>query len=156
MADNVSALLKQLSSASQSLTEASNILTEQIKEIEKALASYNLGVQVSTVLRHLSTEVDIGTHVVSCDQVDSFGYFKHNGKWGLFVTTYTDGLDDEKTWPLHDAPRELRILAVDSIPALLEKMVAGATTLAAEVTTKAEFAKSLANSLRQSPRKAGA
>jgi hypothetical protein len=147
---NVSALLKQLSSASQTLSEASNKLTEQIKEIEASLASYNLGVVAWVELRNTTEEVDPSVPYVH--RIDSLGYSKENGKWGLYVSSSVEEFEDYESWLLRDAPRELRLLAVDAIPKLLEAMVAKAKELTTEVNSKVDRAKTLAHSLRNKPR----
>jgi hypothetical protein len=148
---NASALLKQLSSASRTLSEASNKLTEQIKEIESSLASHNLGVFAWVELRR--TREEIAPSVPYVYRVDSLGYAKKNGKWGLYVSSAIDEVEDYESWLLRDAPRELRILAVDAIPKLLEKMVVEAKELTVEVTSKIDRAKTLAQSLRNKPKK---
>jgi hypothetical protein len=148
---NVSALLKQLSSASLTLSEASNKLTEQIKEIEVSLASYNLGVVTWVELRRTREEIDPSVAYVY--RVDSLGYSKKNGKWGLYVTSSIEEVEHYESWLLRDAPRDLRILAVDAIPKLLEAMVAKAKELATEVASKTDRARVLANSLRSKPKK---
>jgi hypothetical protein len=148
---NVSALLKQLSSASRTLSEASNKLTEQIKEIEVSLASHNLGVVAWVELRRTREEID--PSVARVDRIDSLGYSKKNGKWGLYVSSSIEEVEHYELWLLRDAPRDLRILAVDAIPRLLEAMVVKARALASEVTSKTDRAKSLAHSLRNKPKK---
>jgi hypothetical protein len=148
---NVSALLKQLSSASQTLSEASNKLTEQIKEIEANLASYNLGVVAWVELRRTPEEIAPNTPYVY--RVDRLGYSKKNGKWALYASSAIDEIEHFESWLLRDAPRELRLLAVDAIPNLLEAMVIKAKELTADVTSKTDRAKSLAHSLRNKPKK---
>jgi hypothetical protein len=154
---NVSALLKQLSSASQTLSEASNKLTEQIKEIENSLASFNLGVVAWVKLRRTPEEVEGDDGTKYCfERIDSLGYTKKNGKWGLCVSSVIDEFpDDFEWWLLRDAPRGLRIVAVDGIPKLLEEMVNKAKQLTTEVQSKTDQAKSIAHLLRSKPKKAG-
>lgn len=144
---NVSALLKQLSSASRTLGEASNKLTEQIKEIEAALATHNLGVIAWVELRRRLEEIDPSVQPVY--RIERLGYSKKQDKWGLYVSAAIEEVEYYESWLLRDAPRELRILAVDAIPKLLEEMVTKAKELTAEVTSKTERAKALAQSLRK-------
>ncbi len=154
---NVSPLLKQLSSASQTLSEASNKLTEQIKEIENSLASFNLGVVAWVKLRSTLEEAEAkdGTKY-RLNRVDSLGYTKKNEKRALCVSSQLEEFEDDfEWWLLRDAPRALRILAVDGIPNLLEEMVNRAKELTAEVKSKTGQAKSLAHSLRNKQKKAG-
>lgn len=148
---DVSSLLKQLSSASQTLSQASNQLTEQIKEIETSLASYNLGVDAWVELRHTQEVIIENTQPV--DRIERLGYSKENGKWGLYASSEIEEIEHFERWLLRDAPRELRILAVDAIPQLLEKMVTNAKELTTEVISKTDRAKSIAQSLRNKPKK---
>lgn len=154
---NVSALLKQLSSASQTLSEASNKLTEQIKEIENSLAAFNLGIVAWVELRRTSEEAEAkdGTKY-RLQRIERLGYSKKNGKWGLCASSGIEEFEDDfEWWLLRDAPRGLRILAVDGIPKLLEEMVNRAKKLTIEVNSKTDQAKALAHSLRAKPKKAG-
>jgi len=148
---NVSALLKQLASASETLNQASNKLTEQIKEIEASLASYNLGVIAWVELRR--TPEEVAENYPTVDRIESLGYSKKNGKWGLFVYSEIEEFEHLEEWLLRDAPRELRILAVDAIPQLLETMVTKAKVLTSEVISKTDRAKSIAHSLRNKQKK---
>lgn len=150
---NVSALLKQLSAASQHLNEASNKLTEQIKEIENSLASHNLGVIAWIELRRVREHVDDQSQDVY--RIESLGYSKKNGKWGLYVSSEIQEFEYCEVWLLRDAPRDLRILAVDAFPKLLEQMVRRAKELATEVANKTDRAKALAHSLRNKPKRGG-
>jgi len=148
---NLSALLKQLSSASQTLNEASNKLTEQIKEIENALASHNLGVIAWVELRRLREPV--GKEYADVERIESLGYSKINGKWGIYVSSRIDEFEIFESWLLRDAPRDLRILAVDAIPKLLEEMIKRAKEVTTQVLSKTDTAKALAHSLRTKPKK---
>jgi len=148
---SVSALLKQLSSASATLSEASSKLTEQIKEIETALGAFNLGVIAWVEIRRTAEEIDAQHEPV--DRIERLGYTKQHGKWGLFVSSEIEEFEHFELWLLRDAPRDLRILAVDAIPRLLEEIVSRAKKLTTEVISKTDKAKSLAHSLRTKKKK---
>jgi hypothetical protein len=155
MALGVSELLKQLSAASQTLNEASDSLTQEIKEIENSLGAFNLGVSTWVTCRSTPEEHDFGNgQVHQLNRVEMLGYGKHNGKWALLVSSGVEELGEEEPWLLRDAPREFRILAVDFIPELLEKIVSEAAMLATEVRGKADRTKSIAHSIRKQ-KKAG-
>lgn len=153
MALGVSSLLKQLSSASQTLNEASDELTQEIKQVESALGAFNLGVSAWVKFAGTDEEYDFGNGNVQLERVDMLGYAKRHGKWALLVWSGVEEISREETWLLRDAPRDLRVQAVDAIPALLEKIATEAATLADEVRSKASRTKSIAHSLRQ--KKAG-
>jgi hypothetical protein len=151
----VSALLHQLSTASQILNEASDSLTQEIKETETALGAFNLGVSSWVVCRSTPEIHDLGNgHVHDLVRLEMLGYAKHHGKWALLVSSGIEEVGNEETWLLRDAPRDLRILAVDYIPQLLEKIAEDAAMLAATVRDKAAKTQSVARSIRK-PNKAG-
>ncbi len=148
MSNNVSALLKKLSSVSQDLNEASNQLSEQIKSIEAALASQKLGVRAWVELRRTSErEKASDGRIYEITRVDSLGYDKHQGRWGLLVHSWIEEFvdpDDSDVSLLRDAPRELRMAAVDALPKLIQQIGEEALKLAKDVARKAEQAKSIA------------
>lgn len=153
MASSVSAaLLKQLSSASQNLNSISDQFNEQIKTIEDAVGSYNLGVSAwahACKVQEESWSDDGACYKFTRDI--SVGYEKENGKWCLMVASWISDFEHSEKWILRDAPRERRMQALDGIPALLEKLIAEATKLASEVAAKTAQARALAESIK--PRK---
>jgi hypothetical protein len=149
MASSVSAgLLKQLSAASQSINEATDQFNQQIKTIEDALASYNLGVSgwasVCTLSEKLHSE---SGDVWEVTRQLAIGYEKQNGKWCLMLSSWIIESEDHTKWVLRDAPREFRLLAIDGIPALLEKLIEESNKLAKDVAGRINRAKSLADSI---------
>lgn len=148
MSNNVSALLKQLSTVSQDLNEASNQLSEQIKSIEAALASQKLGVRAWVEMRRTTeSEKASDGRIYGLTRVDSLGYDKYQGKWGLLVASWIEEVgepDDSDVSLLRDAPRELRMAAVDAFPKLIQQIADEASKLARDVARKAEQAKNIA------------
>jgi len=150
MALGVSPLLKQLSAASQTLNEASDTLTQEIKEVEQAIGAFNLGVSTWVKFRETPEEHDFGNgNIREFDRVDMLGYDKHHGRWALIVYSGVEELNQEETWLLRDSPRDLRVLAVDAIPELVEKLANEAIALAEKVKSKADRTKAIAHSIRK-------
>jgi hypothetical protein len=154
MASSVSAdLLKQLSVASEALNNVTDVFNEQIKVIEEALASYNLGVTAWA----LACSVDEtqynedGIPIGGFTREISVGYEKYQGKWCLMAASWIPDFEVRDEWVLRDAPRERRMQAIDGVPLLLEKLIAEAEKLAAEVSKKTTEARMLAASIK--PRK---
>jgi hypothetical protein len=75
------------------------------------------------------------------------GYGKHRGKWGLLVSYGWEDSDETEVIFLRDAPREVRIKAVDRIPGLLDALIQEMSALTQEASKKASEAKELAASL---------
>jgi hypothetical protein len=159
MASSVPAeLLKQLSSASEALNNVSDIFNEQIKVIEDALASYNIGVSAWVQAFVESYEdCDRDGRVMGIIETGyTVGYQKWAGRWSLMVASECDygrppDYPDRTEWVLRDAPRDIRLKAIDAIPKLIEALIAEANRLAAEVTKKTTEARMLAASIQ--PRK---
>ncbi len=147
-------LLKQLSTASEALNNVSDIFNGQIKVIEDALASYNVGVTAWVPAYSEEWEdCDPAGAVVGIVYTSySIGYQKSGGKWCLMVASECDygyGPDDRRTeWVLLDAPREVRMKAITAIPKLIEALIAEANRLAAEISKKTTEARMLATSIR--------
>ena len=145
------ATLKHLASLSRSLNEASDLLATQLGAVEGAIGELRLGVSAWVVInsqKEIHQESDGArlelTHTVQ------FGYGKHNGKWGLQITSWYDEFDDETTakrWFLREAPREMRLAAVDKLPELLQALAEEAAKLTEEAKSKAEQAKHIAAAL---------
>jgi hypothetical protein len=154
MASSVSAeLLKQLSSASDSLNSVSNQFNEQVNSIENSIAAYNLGVSAWVHVRTIDhEELDQAGNVVDIHAQDiSVGYDKWAGKWCLQVHSFYADSESLQEWTLKDAPREMRLNAIDGIPKLLEKLIAEATRLTQQIADKTAEARKLAQSIQ--PRK---
>ena len=153
MASSVTAeLLKQLSVASEALNNVSDVFNEQVKTIEEALASYNLGVTAWAPACSLdeADSADDGSHITFTREI-SVGYEKWQGKWCLKVHSWIPDFEISEEWVLRDAPRERRMQAIDGIPKLLEKLIEAAQKLTAEVSKKTTEARMLAASIK--PRK---
>ncbi len=118
------ASLKNLTSLSKSLNEASDTLSKQIARVEAALNDLKLGiwawVEVGRYTDDEAFRVDGKPELVT--RVERLGYGKHKGKWGLlYAVDYEEYPDPEigTVSFLRDAPRMEKIEAVDTIPALI-------------------------------------
>lgn len=154
MASGVSAeLLGRLSVASEGLNNVTEIFNGQIKVIEEALASYNLGVSAwAPSCRLLEKDIaDDGSPVELTRQI-SVGYDKRGGKWRLLISSFIVEVEQFQEWILLDAPRERRLQAIQGIPKLLENLIEEADKLTAEISKQTSQARMLAASIK--PRKA--
>src|SRR6476646_3208299 len=155
MASSVSAeLLKQLSVASEALNNVSDIFNEQIKIIEEAIASYNIGVSAWATAGLLEEEeyAPNGELMGVIARDISVGYDRQGGKWCLLASSLCPEREGRIEWTLRDAPRDVRMEAINSIPKLLERLIEEAQKLTADVTKKTSEARMLAASIK--PRKA--
>jgi hypothetical protein len=149
------ASLKNLTSLSKSLNEASDALSKQIARVEAALNDLKLGiwawVDIGRYTDDETFRVDGKPETVT--RVERLGYGKYKGKWGLLY-----GIDyDEYPGPefgaisfLRDAPRLEKIEAVDKIPALIKALESSAHEVTKRATDQAARVAEVAATLDRS------
>ncbi len=157
MADTVDAALKQLASVSNSLNQASDRLSSHLTEVEAAISAYKLGVGAWVEIQREKeiTDPDKDGRRYELTYVQLLGYGRYKGKWGLLVAGYCeetfDGEYHEECF-LRDAPRHVRLAAVEKFPDLLKALTKEAAQVAEEATKKAEKARQIAASLGKNTR----
>jgi hypothetical protein len=123
---------QELSEVAVALNSASDELTKAVSVLDEGLKKLNIGLTVWVDYLHRGIE----DWEYDDDQI---GYCKVNGKWGLALRRiWGDNRSDdhrmEGPWLFTDAPREMRLSSVDTIPALIERL----RTEASEAIKKAE------------------
>lgn len=94
-----------------SLAEASARINLATEEIAKSIATINL------CLSRLNIGVPVWCYLKPVnDDHDRIGYDKLYGRWGLCLSS------GDKEWHFNDAPRKLRLEAINSIPDLLASL----------------------------------
>lgn len=139
----VQASFQQLMAAANGLNTASDRLTKTISEIEAVLRPLNIG---------LHCWVKMGPGWSALDGSSGYyqlGYAKVNGKWGIALSECDDFRDEDETWAFNDAPRHLRLKAIDFIPLLLDALTKKATEATQEITEKTERAAHLVTALKE-------
>jgi hypothetical protein len=123
------------------LNAASDELASAIAPIDAALKKLNIGVTVWH--RYVGGDDPNGEYWAR-----RIGYTKLGGKWGVGLAAasgYVNDPDEDcEEWFFNDAPRWMRIEAVDHLPALLEAIVREVSKTAANLAKKTEQAKELA------------
>lgn len=142
--DRISASFKELADSAARLNSVSDELANAIRPIDAALKGLNLG--VSAWHAYVSSEDPNGEFWSR-----RIGYARVGRKWGLALSTvsgnYNHEVADQEEWLFNDAPRWMRIEAVDHLPDLLEILVTKANKTAASLQKKAEHARELADSI---------
>jgi hypothetical protein len=146
--ERVAASVKQLSLVSADLNQASNELGQAVSAIDAVLQTLNLG--ISTWFRYYSGTDGSGDYYYNRD----IGYAKHGNKWGVCLRStsgYYPSPEDEECeiWLFNDAPRWLRIEAVERIPDLLEALIQDTHEAARNVREKTSEANQLATAIAQ-------
>lgn len=151
MNGKVEASLKQLSSLSKSLNEASDQLSKQVSAIESAINEFKLGiwgwVRTPILTESELSDPDQEGHQYLLEYCHQLGYGKHKGKWGLLVSYGWVASDESEIMFLRDAPRDVRIKAMDRIPDLLDVLAKEMSSVTQEASKKASEAKELAAAL---------
>ena len=144
--DRISASFHALADSAALLNSASDELAKAIRPVDAALKKLNLGVAAWYAYVD-SQDPDSGYW-----RQRRLGYARVGNKWGLALSTgsgnvnYGEG-DEEEEWLFNDAPRWMRIEAVDHIPELLELLVKQANKVAANLQKKTEHARELADAI---------
>lgn len=123
-----------LSTATSILNKASGELAAAVSQLDDMLQGLNIGLTAWVTFRSQDCEPP------EYDD-DQLGYAKVSGKWGLAIQRiYGDPSQDREDivgpWLFNDASRELRLLAVDKIPDLLELLAKVAAKTAERVEEK--------------------
>jgi hypothetical protein len=146
-ADRVSAtLFNELADSAARLNAGSDEFGKAIRPIDAALKKLNLGVTAWHTYRGSQEPDSDGCY--SCHRI---GYHKVSGKWGLALSTLSGHIhadeDNCEEWLFNDAPRSMRLEALDYIPDLLEQLVKQANKVAEKLQKKTETARALANTI---------
>jgi hypothetical protein len=124
LSERVTNSFLQLTSVASELNAISDELGNSIADIDAALKKLNVGITVWETISDGSGNPDIGD---STHWSEDIGYAKIKGKWGICLRR-VDGdfsdpdRDEVESWLFSDAPRVLRLEAIEKIPDLLEKL----------------------------------
>jgi uncharacterized phage infection (PIP) family protein YhgE len=139
-ARKLSLSLDKLPDSASTLNSASHRLNQAIEQLNTALKSLNLGIAVWT--RTWAHEED------SVSDVEEIGYARVRGKWGISIRKtieFDAGPEpEEREWHFSDAPRDMRIRAIDYLPQLMEQLNTGAAETAKKLAERADDAEQLA------------
>ena len=127
-----------LSISATELNAVSDRLGKVASRIDSAFQKLNLGIEGWVKFREGGS--DDGVQFWS----DEVGYAKVGGKWGLAIRSVAghEGMDsysEYDAWLFNDAPRALRVDAVDKIPQLFEKLTNEVANTTSAVDKKAKL-----------------
>ena len=141
LADRIASAFDELATVANNLNAVSDELSRSVSNLDNALKKLNLG--VSTWVRLSRTEDSHGAFALK-----ELGYAKVGGRWGLALRTVAghgpgSDLEEREEWLFNDAPRPLRVQAIDMIPELLERLVRDARNTTRAITRKIKQAERL-------------
>jgi hypothetical protein len=132
----VASSFQRLIGTAAKLNEVSDQLTTTVHRLDTELKKLNLGV---------TTWVDV-KYERDPDEVEflheKIGYMRIGAKWGIALNSIKGLLGDDPRnyedhlWLFTDAPRELRLRAVEKIPELIEALDRAARGLAQRVVSR--------------------
>jgi predicted KAP-like P-loop ATPase len=148
LVSRVQSLFQQLSAAAATLNTASDRLSKLVAELDAALKTLNVGLVCWVDIRPARTSED-GLETWS----EQVGYAKISGKWGIALRTVHENLnwpldDHVEEWAFSEAPRQLRLKAVDLIPALLDNLAKTAADNTKKITEKTDEAQQLLTAIK--------
>jgi hypothetical protein len=142
--------LQKLSAAAAELNSASDELGKSIAAADEILKRLNLGVPAWYAF---AEDVDDEIRPTTSTR-QLLGYARVNNKWGIALSILKEDLvggrvyrDEE--WLFADAPRWLRIKALDHLPKLLERLTEEAEKATGEIREKIKLAQTFAKSLKE-------
>lgn len=145
--ERVSSSYRQLSLAASHLNLVSDELGKSIAVLDSALKKLNLG--LATWLRLDRWEDAFGNY-----STRYLGYAKVNNRWGIALRTVTgsNNTPEDATveeWLFNDAPRALRIEAVEKLPDLFDSLIKEADATIRKVKAQTLSARQLASSISE-------
>jgi hypothetical protein len=123
LVESVSTSFLELSSVANTLNQVSDALGKAISEIDEGLKKLNLGITTWVRVSFKGGDEPGDDYYY----IEEIGYAKTDGKWGIALKT-TEGFDisddvpDVETFLFNEAPRALRLKAIEKIPALLKAL----------------------------------
>lgn len=144
---NIQKHFQNLTLVAPVLNKASDELNRSVAALDEALRKLNIGLTVWVTFRNRGVEDE----EFDSDQI---GYSKLEGKWGIAIRRVwgnynTERFGDEGPWFFNDSPRELRLLAVDQIPQLIEALSNEALKTTEKVQEKTKQVRELATAIEQ-------
>lgn len=150
LTERVASCFSKLSTVAKDLNTVSDELGKSINEIDAALKKLNLGVPAWVKIRSSGIDPE---HNDFWDETDFVGYCKINGKWGISLRTVGDDLQNHNQtcdeWLFTDAPRALRLAAIDKIPDLFEAMIQAAVETRENIDARLGDVRAVASAVKQ-------
>jgi hypothetical protein len=144
--ERVHTSFQQLSTGADTLNTRSDQVGKIVSRIDSSFQKLNVGVSGWVRFKESSSEDGLQFWY------NEVGYDKVSGKWGLAIRSVAgdermDVYSSYEEWLFNDAPRALRIDAVDKIPELFEKLGNEVTALTAAVDKKLTLLEEFANAV---------
>lgn len=154
MTEEPSVSFHELSAAAAYLNKATDQLKETIEGLDASVGALNIGLVVWVIVEHHIDPDDDARY-----EAEQIGYAKVNGSWRIAVRRVVADERDcgppevREIWPFNDAPRDLRLRAVEKLPNLIEELAKKAIQTAEAVNQKLQETRAFtAAIMKKSPR----
>ncbi len=137
-----------LTTIAADLNQASDDLTQIVTALDSALQRLNIGI-VSWVVVSKTHDERVPS-LYECEQV---GYAKVNGNWGLAIRKLTGNEISPENgkvrdiWLFNDAPRGVRLRAVEKLPEVIDQLARSALKTAERLKKKVAETRGFAASI---------
>lgn len=137
-----------LKTVAADLNAVSDELGKSISQIDAVLKNLNLGITAWVTMDSGHGDADQGDISYWSEDI---GYTKYMGRWGICLRQVSgDPAADEENveqWHFNDAPRALRLSAVDHLVGILQKLGEEGRKTTEKIKRKLSDAKSVASAL---------
>jgi hypothetical protein len=146
---DVQAALQRIATESNSLNQSTDELNSAIGTLDESLKKFNIG-------QEAWVEID-SIREGAVNTVYELGYARGAVTWGLTLRIREQDLvggnvRNDGIWAFNSAPRALRLLGVNKIPDLLQKLAEEVSRLASNVRNKARTVQEIVASIgRENP-----
>jgi hypothetical protein len=142
--EDVSSAFHELTSIASVLNKVSDALGKAVSDIDEGLKKLNLGISVWVRIHYDPAGPDDPSYYV-----EELGYAKIDGKWCTALRTITGSEITEEgdaisTYAFNEAPRALRLKAIDKLPALLKALTNESSRVTKELKGKLASAQAVA------------
>lgn len=142
-----------LSSLAPELNAASDDLTQAVALLDEALKKLNIGLPVWVAFRFGAEPPLYHT--------EQIGYDKVGSKWGIALRCLwgNEDIDDHNEdgpWLFNEAPRDMRLYAVDKIPEVIELLGKAAFDTTKKIQEKAQEVRQFADAIENITKQAKA
>jgi hypothetical protein len=145
--ERVKTSYERLAVVASNLNTASDSLGKAIGSLDDSLKQLNLGIPC---WHSYADYEDPGGHCIR----QYIGYVKVGNRWGIAISRVEGNSNapeefwKDEEWLFNDAPRQLRMEAVEHIPAMIEALIAKAEEAVEKIKNKTMEAQQLADALK--------
>jgi len=147
LVERVHSSYQKLAEVASDLNTVSDSLGQMIAELDLALKRLNLGITVWVQIRgDFDDEFDYWS--------EDLGYAKIGSKWGIALRARSGNPNEPESesveeWLFSDAPRQLRLSAIENIPELFEKLSEQAVKTTEKIVKKLLATRDLVSAVKK-------